>query len=109
MNEHSGIPDFVSAPRMDISDSIYYRHYRITRHAAERYLERIGGDVGNMLLDLNGAVLFESCRKRTPHKLRVSVIRCEQEGGYALINGKAIFLVKPDNRRHTIVTTLRME
>lgn len=38
----------------------------------------------------------------------VSAARCDRDGGYVLINGIAMFVVKPSGLRHSIVTTLTM-
>lgn len=100
------IPTYVPEARMDLSDSVYYRHYRITVHAIDRYIERIGGDVGNMIADLEDAWVFDINRKGLLRRLCASVARCERSGGYALSNGNAIFIVKPGAQRHAIVTTL---
>lgn len=94
---------------MSLSGSVYYRHYRITAHAIDRYIERIGGDVGNLIADLDGAGLFDINRKGLSRKVCASAARCDREGGWALTNGKAIFFVKPSAHRQAIVTTIPME
>ncbi|ELD4017634.1 hypothetical protein QI600_003475 [Salmonella enterica] len=96
-------------PVMDLSDSVYYRNYRLTRHAIERYIERIGGDLGNMIADLDGSWLFDASNKRAARKVSASVYKSEQSGGWALTNGNAVFIVMPEDKRHVIVTTLLME
>lgn len=96
-------------PVMDLSDSVCYRNYRLTRHAIERYIERIGGDLGNMIADLDNSWLFDAGNKRAPRKVSASVYKCEQSGGWALTNGNAVFIVMPEDKRHVIVTTLLME
>ncbi|EDQ2390010.1 hypothetical protein RU50_000910 [Salmonella enterica subsp. enterica] len=100
MTEHQ----YPTEPVMRQSDSVYYRQYRITRHA----IERIGGDLGNMIADLDNSWLFNVARKRVNRKVASSVCRNEQNGGWALTNGNAVFIVRPENERHVIVTTLLM-
>lgn len=95
-------------PRMDRSGCVYYRHYRITTHALERYIERIGGDVGNLIIDLDNSGVLEVSNKRISGEIRSSLTRCESEGGWALTNNQAIFIVMPALNRHVIVTTLLM-
>lgn len=99
---------YPTEPVMRQSDSVYYRQYRITRHAIERYIERIGGDLGNMIADLDDSWLFNIDRKRVNRKVASSVYRNEQNGGWALTNGNAVFIVRPEDKRHVIVTTLLM-
>ncbi|EJJ4276330.1 hypothetical protein NI431_004998, partial [Salmonella enterica] len=48
---------------MDLSDSVYYRNYRLTSHSIERYIERVGGDLGNMIADLDSSWLFDARNK----------------------------------------------
>ncbi|ENZ1877599.1 hypothetical protein ACGGXQ_004477 [Salmonella enterica] len=94
-------------PVMGISDSVYYRQYRITRHALERYIERAGGDLGNMIADLNSCWVFDIDRKGMDRKLCASVARCERKGGYALCNDRVMFLIQP-GRHQVVITTLAM-
>ncbi|EMD6814792.1 hypothetical protein VRT12_003333 [Citrobacter koseri] len=93
---------------MEVSDSIYYRHYRITGHAIDRYIERIGGDAGNLIFDLKDCWVFDASQKGLKQKWRDRLARCEREGGYMLTNGAVVFLAKPDGQRHVIITTLLM-
>ncbi|MGK0736951.1 hypothetical protein ACSFCT_09195 [Yokenella regensburgei] len=102
------IPTYVPEARMDLSDSVYYRHYRITVHVIERYIERIGGDVGNMIADLEDTWVFNFNQRGLPRAQCVSAARCDHNGGYVLTNGIAMFVVKPSGLRHSIVTTLSM-
>ncbi|EAO0752046.1 hypothetical protein ACK85N_001158 [Salmonella enterica] len=96
-------------PVMDLSDSVYYRNYRLTSHSIERYIERVGGDLGNMIADLDSSWLFDARNKRAARKVSASVHKSEQSGGWALTNGNVVFIVMPENKRHVIVTTLLME
>lgn len=90
------------------SGDVYYRHYRITSHAIDRYIERIGGDLGNMIADLDNAWLFDTTSKRLARRICACIARHERKGGWALTNGKAIFIISPRSHQHVIVTTLRM-
>ena len=98
-----------TTPVMTVSVCVQFRHYMVTVHAIERYIERIGGDVGNLILDLKNAWVFDVSKKGIPRSLCASVARCEREGGYGLRHDKAIFLIKPEARQHVIVTTLSAE
>ncbi len=96
-------------PEMIASGCIQFRQYTITAHAIDRYIERIGGDVGNLILDLKNSWVFDVGSKNVARPLCASVARLEREGGYGLRNGNAIFMVRPCERRHVIVTTLSAE
>lgn len=96
-------------PEMTASGCVQFRHYIVTAHAIDRYIERIGGDVGNLIYDLADAWVFDVGRRNVSRPLCASVARLEREGGYGLRNGNAIFMVRPCDRRHVIVTTLSAE
>ena len=68
-----------TTPIMTASGSVQFRHYMVTVHAIERYIERIGGDVGNLILDLKNAWVFDASKKGTPRSLCASVARCGGE------------------------------
>lgn len=55
-----------TTPIMTASGSVQFRHYMVTVHAIERYIERIGGDVGNLILDLKTHGYLMSARKAFP-------------------------------------------
>lgn len=55
-----------TTPIMTASGSVQFRHYMVTVHAIERYIERIGGDVGNLILDLKNAWVFDVSKKGIP-------------------------------------------
>lgn len=98
--------DYDAELKMELSGAVYHRHYRITLHAIDRYIERIGGDLGNMIADLDSCWLFNPDQKGLKRKMCASAARCEREGGYALFNGRVMFLVKPASHQHIILTTL---
>lgn len=95
-------------PKMIASGCIRHRHYLITVHALERYIERIGGDAGDMIADIDSAWLFDFNQNGQSRANCVSAASAERAGGYALSNGRAMFIVIPQEQ-HAIVTTLSME
>jgi hypothetical protein len=103
------VPAYSEEPRMDCYGAVLYRQYRISAHAIERYIERIGGDVGNLISDLCSSGLFDINRNGVSRRLCASVLKNSRDGGWALTNGKAVFFVKQDFERQVIVTTLPME
>ncbi|EBU3913309.1 hypothetical protein CWK15_18135 [Salmonella enterica] len=100
--------DQATEPALEQSDNAYHRHYRITSHAIDRYIERIGGDLGNMIADLDNAWLFDTASKRLARRICACIARHERKGGWAMTNGRAIFIIMPKAHQHVIVTTLRM-
>lgn len=100
--------DYATELKMGSSGHAYYRHYLITGHAIDRYIERIGGDLRNMIADLDNAWLFDTTSKKLTRRMCVLIARHERKGGWALTNGKAIFIIRPKTHQHVIVTTLRM-
>lgn len=101
--------EHVTEIALEPSGAICYRNYRLTRHSIDRYIERIGGDLGNMIADLDNSWLFDTGNKRAARKVSASVYKREQNGGWALTNGNAVFIVTPRDKHHVIVTTLLME
>ncbi|HHI2551375.1 TPA: hypothetical protein ACP41M_001091 [Klebsiella aerogenes] len=99
-------PWIVTEPKIISSGGVRYRHYLITAHAVDRYMERIGGDVGNLIADLDSAWLFDINRAGLRRRDCAPVARTERDGGYALSDGRVLFIVKPGERIHFIVTTL---
>lgn len=95
-------------PKMMVSGCIRHRHYLITVHALERYIERIGGDAGDMIAEIDRSWLFDFNPRHHPRRCRASAATADRAGGYALSSGRAIFIVLPQEQ-HNIVTTISME
>lgn len=55
-----------TTPIMTASGCVQFSHYMVTVHAIERYIERIGGDVGNLILDLKTHGYLMPARKVFP-------------------------------------------
>jgi len=87
---------------LDDRGGLRYRHYRISRHAIVRYQQRISEDCSKLLADLDSAVLFDI--GTAGPRLRKHMQRLTVDGGYPLIHGQTLFLIKPDTRAHHIVT-----
>ncbi|EJB5612749.1 hypothetical protein [Klebsiella michiganensis] len=94
-------------PKMIASGCIRYRHYLITVHALDRYIERIGGDAGDMITDIDNAWLFDPNQSGQHRRNCASAAIAERTGGYALSNNRVMFIVIPEEH-HVIVTTLSM-
>ncbi|EOF7793580.1 hypothetical protein ACFXTU_002339 [Salmonella enterica] len=103
------VQEYPADPVMELYGSVYYRHYRITRHAIDRYIERIGGDLGNMIADLENSWLFDVNKKGLKRSCCATAAKCERKGGYVLCNGRAMFLIRPAAHQHIILTTILME
>ncbi|MDJ6542606.1 hypothetical protein LEC33_22835 [Salmonella enterica] len=100
--------DYATDLKMGLSGDVCYRHYRLTNHAIDRYMERIGGDLGNMIADLDNAWLFDTTSKKLARRICACIARHERKGGWAVTNGRAIFIIMPKAHQHVIVTTLQM-
>lgn len=105
---HASMPFILPEPELSTSGCVLYRHYLITGHAIDRYFERIGGDIGNLITDLSGAWLFDAGSPKAPRRFCLTAARHEMDGGYVLCSGNALFMIKPAGSRHIIATTLRM-
>ncbi|MFX2611922.1 hypothetical protein [Enterobacter mori] len=73
----------------------------------ERYIERIGGDAGNMITDLDGAWLFDFNQAGLDRRFCTSAAVADRAGAYALRTRSAMFIVRPGHQ-HVVVTTLPM-
>ncbi|EAS1837212.1 hypothetical protein LB105_002513 [Salmonella enterica] len=87
--------------------TVYHRHYKITAHAISRYAERIGGDVWDLISDLDSCWIFDVDRKGMKRNLCAAVAKRERKGGYALCNDRVMFLIQP-GRHYAVLTTLAM-
>ncbi|KAB0554568.1 hypothetical protein [Pantoea stewartii] len=92
-------------PKMVASGRIRHRHYLITVHALERYIERIGGDAGDMIAEIDSSWLFDFNQRGHSRRCCASAAAADRAGGYTLSSGRAMFIVFP-KEQHAIVTTL---
>lgn len=114
-------PAWISSPRQEFtprfaiepckigSGSLRYRHYYISGHAIDRYIQREGGCPDDLLNDLRNSWVFDVTSQNLPRKYCSLVAKLERDDGYALTNGRVIFLVRPQRYHHSIVTILVME
>lgn len=103
------IPPYVpEATMFDNSSSVFFHQYRITRHSIDRYAERMGGNLDAMLNSLQNAWLLHSDSPRMRLGVRRSVYVCEKAGGWCLCDGKAVFVIHPEQNRQVVVTTLSL-
>lgn len=86
---------------------IWFRHYTITVHAIDRFVERCELPAGEIIPALNSAVLAQVERARKPGIRRV-IRSAEERGGYVLFNGKCYFIITPDREtgRHIVATVM---
>ena len=83
--------------------ALLYRHYAITIHVQKRYIQRFGGTAEDLANDLDSSTLFYPSKKRVRVWKRLN--RIYQDGGYALITGDRIFIIKPGDEFHFVITT----
>lgn len=93
-------------PHIRHSGKVLFRNYTLTCHSISRYVERIGGDVRNMICDVQRSWVLHEKDKNIDKKTRDSVIRCKAQGFWALTNGEAVFIVSPERGRSVVVTTI---
>lgn len=91
-------------PILDPAGGFFYRHYRISAHAVDRYRERISESVEKLFEDLDSAFLLDP--SRTFGRLKYTMQHNEKLGGYGLMSGEAVFLILPQHDRHNITTII---
>ncbi|MND16974.1 hypothetical protein D3C76_469000 [compost metagenome] len=89
--EAEGLPEAVMLRK----GGIRFRHYYISVHAMDRFVERCDRPAYEILPVLHEAVL--ACYERSRHAGARRVIKAaEDRGGYVLFNGRAYFIMKVD-------------
>lgn len=87
--------------------SILFRHYTISLHAIDRFVERCDRPAADILPMLHNAVL--ACLERAKRAGIKRVIRVAQErGGYVLFYETCYFVVVPDPKTGSHVVTTVM-
>lgn len=90
--EIDGLPEAVMLRK----GGIRFRHYYISVHAMDRFVERCDKPATEILVALHDAVL--ACHERARSAGARRVIRVtEERGGYVLFSGKAYFIMKVDD------------
>lgn len=87
--------------------SMIFRHYTISLHAIDRFVERSDRPAEDILPLLHNAVL--ACVHRAKRAGIKRVIRvAEERGGYVLFCENCYFIVVPDgkNGSHTVTTMM---
>lgn len=83
-----------------------YRHFTITGHAFDRFNQRTGRVVFDLMDYLDKAVLFVPTRK-TKSKIIRWYDKLIERGQYSLEHNGMLFIVDPSNGTHTVVTVIR--
>lgn len=98
-----GLPEAIMLKR----GAILFRHYEISVHAIDRFVERCDLRPDDILPMLHEAAL--AFAQSIAHVgIRRVVSNAEQRGGYVLVNGNCYFIVVPDQKhgRHVVTTVL---
>lgn len=101
--ETEGLPEAVMLRK----GGIRFRHYYISVHAMDRFVERCDRPAYEILPVPHEAVL--ACHERSRHAGARRVIKAADErGGYVLFNGKAYFIMKVDETTgvHVVSTVM---
>lgn len=88
------------------SGAMRFRHYLISLHAIDRFVERCEKPAKEIIRMLHEAVLADS-RKARPAIQRV-ISNVEDSGGYVLFNRPAFFIIKQDEKDgfHVVSTVI---
>lgn len=103
-----GLPEAVMLRK----GGIRFRHYYISVHALDRFVERCDRPASEILVALNDAVLACYDRARSSGAKRVIRV-ADERGGYVLFSGKVYFIMKVDEESgvhvvSTVMTPLTM-
>lgn len=87
--------------------AILFKHYTISLHAIDRFVERCDRPAEDILPMLNDAVLACIDRARRAGVKRVIRV-AEERGGYVLFNHDCYFVIVPDDRvgSHVVTTVM---
>lgn len=98
-----GLPEAV----MTKGGSIIFRHYMISQHAIDRFVERCDLPAADVVPMLHGAVLACMTRSKSVGIRRVIRV-AESRGGYVLLNGYCYFVIVPDGKHgmHVVTTVM---
>lgn len=98
-----GLPDAVMLEK----GQIRFKHYHITLHAIDRFVERTGRPADEIVVAIANAHLASFDRARTVGSRRI-IKKTEEEGGYVLLDGGTYFIVIPSatSGHHAVKTVL---
>ena len=93
-----------------MTDGIRYRHYMITKHAAERFMQRVTTALDEMFICLDRAVLADRANQKDV-RIMEQIKRAERGGGYVITDPEshAYFFIAMDGRPHCICTVMTLE
>jgi hypothetical protein len=88
-------------------DGVNYKHYTITQHAIERFMQRVGMTLDNIFIALDRAVMADQRRARD-HRIQQQIRKSEQNGGYCMFDPETnvYFFLAVGPKRHTICTIM---
>lgn len=89
------------------TDGIKYRHYIITKHAIERYMQRARAELDNLFVALDRAVIADA-RRASDHRIQRQIRKSEANGGYCLFDPETqvFFFMAIGQHLHTICTVM---
>lgn len=98
-----GLPEAVMLRK----GGIRFRHYYISVHAMDRFVERCDRPASEILVALNDVVLACHDRARSAGARRV-IRTVDERGGYVLFSGKVYFILKVDEKSgiHVVSTVM---
>lgn len=93
------------------NEGVIYRHYLITKHAIERYIERVRNTVDELFVSIDRSVIADA-QQAKDHRVQQQIRRSESDGGYALLDPETntyYFLAIGKGRFHVICTVMTLE
>lgn len=92
---------------MTNAGNIIWRHYLISAHAIDRFVERCERPAEEFIPMLSSAFLACPSRARSA-RIRKRIVAAEARKGYVLLNGQCYFIVVPNEKgdQHIVKTVL---
>ncbi|WP_288821297.1 hypothetical protein [uncultured Leclercia sp.] len=91
------------------TDGIEYRHYHITKHAIQRFTERVTTAIDEIFISLDRVVLAD-IQQQKDHRVQDQIRRAERNGGYVLCDPETdvFFFVAMAGRLNAICTVMTL-
>lgn len=92
------------------NDCVVYRHYRITKHAIQRFTERVRASVDDIFPALDRAVIADANQAKD-HRVQDQIRRSERQGGYCLLDPETntyFFIALGAGKYHAIRTIMTL-
>lgn len=91
-------------------EGVRYKHYKISQHALERFIQRARMTLDNIFVALDRAVLADANRARD-HRIQQQIRKSERSGGYCMFDPETqiYFFLAISKKCHVICTIMTRE